>query len=574
LKAIFKFLQPQSGRMKISNYKKLFLLLIAAWFVVNMIQALFTEVLSDEAYYGLFSKYLDWGYYDHPPMVALFIRISSFFFSGNLGIRFMTVLLQLGTIYLIWKMSDSGEPDPQKVINFFILAGSLTLFSVYGFIAAPDGPLLFFTALFFLAYKRFIADYRWTAVLLLSVSMAGLVYSKYQAVLVIGFVVLSNLKLLKIYRFWLASVLAVIFLSPHIYWQISNNFPSFQYHLVDRSEGFRLKFLLEYLPNQLAVFNPLTIGAAVYVMIKYRPSGQFERSLWFQIIGFISFFWLIALRGHVEPHWTIACSIPMILILSGKSNTDPGLGSYVRRFILPSIILLLIIRILAMTNLHVIKYLAFSGKEEKYKMIESEAKELPVIFTGAFQRPSLYTFFTGKEAMVISSLYSRQTQFDIWQFEKKYHNKPAFICLNPKGNSQIYSSDTLQFGGFIADSLQTVNRMRIFFSLDETTFHPGDSVKMSFSMQNCYDYDIDFGHRQFPVEFCMVFLKGDEIYVNQVSPAEPVGIIPGRDTVSGNLSAVIPSLYDGNYHFGLSLNTIFGPSLNSRFIKIRIINND
>ncbi len=95
-------------------------------------------------------------------MVALLIRISSLFFNGNLGIRFMTIILQLGTIILIWKAADFREPDSQKVIIFFIIAFSISLFSVYGVITSPDAPLLFFTALFLFAYKQFIADFSWT----------------------------------------------------------------------------------------------------------------------------------------------------------------------------------------------------------------------------------------------------------------------------------------------------------------------------------------------------------------------------------------------------------------------------
>jgi len=141
---------------------------------------------------------------------------------------------------------------------------------------------------------------------------------------------------------------------------------------------------------------------------------------------------------------------------------------------------------------------------------------LPVVFNSTFPRPSLYTFFTGREATAISSLYSRQTQFDIWQFEKKYNNKPAFISLNPKGNVQIYISDSLQFGGFRTDSLQTVNRMKISFRMNETSLNPGDSVSIPFSMLNQYDYDIDFGHRQFPVEVFIAFLKGEEEYFSRL----------------------------------------------------------
>jgi len=558
----------QAGGLKTGNYRKAFLLFLIIWFIINLIQAVFTEVMSDEAYYGLFGKNLDWGYYDHPPMVALMTRISSMFFNGNLGIRFMTLILQLGTILLIWNIAGFKNPDRKNVEIFFIIAGSISLFSVYGVITSPDSPLLFFTALFFFAYKKFIKDPDWRSVLLLGISMAGLFYSKYQAVLVAGFVILSNLKLLKMPGFWLAGIIAIVILSPHIYWQISNGFPSFQYHLVDRSEGFRWKFFLEYLPNQMAVFNPFTLGAVIFVIIKYKPRSLIERSYYFQIAGFILFFWLMTFRGHAEPHWTIAASIPVILILSERCLTDPALLKFARRFILPSIALLLVIRIVMMTDIRFVRNLAFGGKEKKYKEIEVLAEDLPVVFTGAFQRPSLYTFFTGKEAIAISSIYSRQTQFDLWQPEKKYQNKPAFICLNQLSNSRIYVSDTIGFGGFITDSLQTVNRMKITYNLKQEHFSSGDSLKLSFSMYNPYETVIDFSHARFPVELCAVFLKGKDIRIVQVFPDQPVINLGAGETIDRTVSIMIPDLPDGKYNFSLSLNTIFGPAVNSHFTKI------
>ena len=80
------------------------------------------------------------------------------------------------------------------------------MFSAYGFFTTPDAPLLFFTAFFLYSYKNYLADQNWKSVVFLSLSMAGLVYSKYQAVLVIGFVVISNIKLLKSYKFWIAGL--------------------------------------------------------------------------------------------------------------------------------------------------------------------------------------------------------------------------------------------------------------------------------------------------------------------------------------------------------------------------------
>jgi hypothetical protein len=267
----------------------------------------------------------------------------------------------------------------------------------------------------------------------------------------------------------------------------------------------------------------------------------------------------------------------MIIILTEKSTEDPALFLYIRRYILPSILLVLAIRILLITNIDLTRSIGYSGKKEKFEFIETVAKELPVIFTGSYQAPSLYPFYTGREATVLSSVCSRQTQFDIWQFEKKYHNKTVFVSSITDRRSKVYGSGFNRFCGFKTDSLQTVNRMKIMYRLSENVFHPGDSIRLSFTLQNTYDYTIDFNHRQFPVSVCMVLIKGKEkkdITVKDVSLSEPLGIVSGGQTLERRLIAIIPVLEDGDYKLGICLTNIFGPSFNSRFTKIRIGSKD
>jgi hypothetical protein len=555
----------------VRNHRILLYFLLMVWFLVNLIQATYTEILSDEAYYGLFGKYLALGYFDHPPMVALLIKISSLFFNGNLGIRFMTVLLELFTLIITWRIIEDRQPDSDKVCSFFIIAGSISLFSAYGFFATPDAPLLFFTAFFLYSYKRFLTDNSWKNILYLSFSMAGLVYSKYQAILVIACVVISNIKLLKSYKFWIAGVCAFILFTPHLWWQIANEFPSFKYHLVERSEGFKWHHLLEYFPNQLAVFNPFVFGAVVYVMIKYKPKDLFTKSLHYLIIGFIGFFGLTAFRGHVEPHWTIACSIAMIILLYNNSTVNPGMFNFIRKVMLPSILVLLIARILLVSNLPIVESFGFSGKKAKFKYIESVAKDLPVLFLGSFQKPSLYSFFTGKEGMAINLLYSRKTEFDIWQFEKKYNNKPVFVCGFGEGNSRLFEKEGLKFYGYSTDSLQTVNRIDVEVRPKIKTLYTGDSLCLTVILKNKYPYDINFNHRKFPVKICLAFLKGEAMYLFSVNLQDPVVIMHSGEIVTRTFTTHVPVLPEGKYDFGICLLNIIGPAINDSFSAIKIV---
>ena len=80
------------------NHRVLF---FATWFILNLIQAYFTELLDDEAYYWVYSRFPAWGYFDHPPMIAVLIRAGYALFQNELGLRLFVVVLNTATIYLI-----------------------------------------------------------------------------------------------------------------------------------------------------------------------------------------------------------------------------------------------------------------------------------------------------------------------------------------------------------------------------------------------------------------------------------------------------------------------------------------
>ena len=376
--------------------QRLFCILLILWVIADLMVAIFTPLHADEAYYALYGRHLDWGYYDHPPMVALLTAFSSALFKGNLSVRFLTVLLHGGTLCLIWRTIAFESPTRRDVLTFFAVAASFVMFSVYGFVTTPDAPLLFFTALFFFLYRRYLDKPAWPLALALGVTLAAMLYSKYMAVLVLGFVVLSNPKLLKDPKAWVALLVAAVLFVPHIVWQFRNDFPSFQYHLADRSRQFMLRYPLEYIPNQLLVFNPVCLALALWICWKRRNTDDlFERAGIFTIAGFILFFWVMTVRGHAEPHWTVAVSIPMIILLYRALRT-PERRNLLVRGVVPFAVLLVLGRIvlpvLGSEKLHLI------GNQPRMADIQRYCGDTPVVFTTSFQDPSLYWFYTGKEA--------------------------------------------------------------------------------------------------------------------------------------------------------------------------------
>lgn len=553
--------------------QKLFYILLALWMLVDLLQAIFTSVHADEAYYALYGQFLDWGYYDHPPMVALLTAFSSTLFKGNLSIRFATVLLHGGTVWLIWKTLPHNSLTNKDVWTFFAVAASLVMFSIYGFITTPDVPLLFFTALFFFLYKRYLDSPTWSLALALGVAFAAMLYSKYMAVLVAGFVVLSNFKILKDKKIWVALVLAALLFVPHFLWQVRNGFPSFQYHLIDRNMGFRLKYPLEFIPNQLIIFNPVCLCLAVYFCWKKRKTEDlFERACLFTIAGFILFFWVMTVKGHAEPHWTVAASIPMIILLWQELRKEQW-HKWLMRGVVPIVGLLTILRVVASPVLSS-DSVNVLGNRHKYEVIHEYCGQTPALFVGSFQKPSLYQYYTGEKAMQLSSLYNRRTQFDLWQFDKEIQGKPACIINTnvftiknvPKDHKRdgydMIKKDGVAFFLHKTESYQGTNRIQV--NVDQYRV-ANDSLYLDLTLYNPYETDFVFNNPEFPITLHAIYVHDNDLFPI-TCPIDPEEVIPA----CGNLhvSTVIKYMPDASVVF--CLDNIVNRSVNSLPIKIKL----
>src|SRR5690606_14951555 len=121
------------------------LIFYGAWLFLGIIQAGLTELQDDEAYYWVYAQYPDWGYYDHPPMTAILIRLGYMIFPNELGVRLLPLVLHIGSIIIIENLLRKKDPW-----LFYVIMLSIATLQLGGFIAVPDNPLIFFTALFFL----------------------------------------------------------------------------------------------------------------------------------------------------------------------------------------------------------------------------------------------------------------------------------------------------------------------------------------------------------------------------------------------------------------------------------------
>jgi len=398
---------------------------LGGWFLLNGVQAFFTDLANDEAYYWVYSLRLDWGYFDHPPMVALLARLGYTLFQNEFGVRLFTIVSQLTAIFLLYKYLLPSQYIETRSRSILLVVVLIPILHVFAFIATPDAPILLTAVIFLIFYKKFITDNSWVNALFLGVSMALMLYSKYHGVLIIGFIILSNPKILLDYKFWAGSMFGACLFIPHLVWQFVNDFPSLHYHLVDRNSPFEFKNFWVYLMNQLINFNPVILITVCVNLFRFKiPDDKFERGLVFLLVGFFGFFLVMTYRGHIEPQWTYVLVIP-ILYWVVKYSTDSQLRTilYSGVIVLPLLILgrvFLIFDILPKTN-------EFHGYPSLVKEIHRNTQGLPVFVLNSYQLSSKYHFYNREWAYGLNSGGGRHNQHDLWRDEEQFFGKRVYV---------------------------------------------------------------------------------------------------------------------------------------------------
>src|SRR6476659_7356834 len=89
--------------------------------VLNLVQVAFTELTSDEGYYWFYSRSLEWGYAEHPPLIALMVRIGYALFPNQLGVRLVNVILNALSVLLLFQLVPRREPKTEARIYLMVL---------------------------------------------------------------------------------------------------------------------------------------------------------------------------------------------------------------------------------------------------------------------------------------------------------------------------------------------------------------------------------------------------------------------------------------------------------------------
>ncbi|TKC06308.1 ArnT family glycosyltransferase [Pedobacter frigoris] len=480
--------------------EQLLLFFLVLWTVINIVQAAFVELHADEAYYWMYSRFMDWGYFDHPPMVAVFIKLGDALFRNSLGLRLITVVSSALSVYLLWKIVSRYTQNFQL---FALLFSGVVLFHVYGFITTPDSPLFFFSILFFYVYQRYAEEDKAKWALLLALIIACLLYSKYHGILVLFFTIISNFKLLRRPSFWMIVVVSICAFLPHIMWQINNHYPSFYYHVIDRNADFyKFKFTSEYVLAQLALAGPL-VGWFLYKSaVQLKSSDAFIRAVKFNFYGVFVFFLFSTFKGRVEAHWTLPAMLCLFILAYIEIGRKP-VPKWLNYLSLANIALIILVRLIlifpidALMKVKVIAY--YFGTKKWAAQIKDKAGNYPVIFTDSFQIPSRYNYYTySTRGFGYDSRYYRKNQYDIWPLEDSIRNRKAYYVLSQSHGENVkqdtIATDKGLFYGLWINKVRMYQKVTVRLSEVPEEWQRGETKKVTLEITNPYQEPVSLGN--------------------------------------------------------------------------------
>lgn len=294
----------------------LFLIFCFHWWLIYALPA-----VEDELYYWAWSQSLQRSYFDHPPMVALWIALSTKWFGNSLwAIRFWTVLVSTLTLVLMARLM------PNKSLLLYLLF--TPLFFLGSAVMTPDLPLCFFWVLYLNWLVRINAKlipwredpilrvYNPNPVPWLSWITGGMLLglgllSKYTMLLALP---CTFLMLATQYRwtgwftgFLLHLVVGVLIFSPVIWFNADYDFKPFLFQWSHaQGQGFSIRRFLDFWGTQALLVGavPLLFLPIILLRSKEWPKqATLLACFWMFLVPFL-FFFIKSLYTPLEANWT------------------------------------------------------------------------------------------------------------------------------------------------------------------------------------------------------------------------------------------------------------------------------
>ena len=287
--------------------------------LLRLIIASIVELGNDESYYWLYSQKIQWNYFDHPPLVALGVRI----FTLNLTLQEYELFVRLGSIvscaFSSWFMYRAVTIIANKKAGWYsVILFNVSFYAgiVAGILVMPDSPqLLCWTFCLWMIARLIQNENDWKSWIGFGIGAGLCIMSKVHGVFLwLGmglFILFHNREWLKKKQTYVSLFISMIIASPLLLWNMKYDFITWRFHSerVDISEALQDKdsFLTELL-GQVLVNNPvnfLLIGIALVAAYRSRRKNPPTLTAYnYVALPMAGLFIFISIFRDIWPHWS------------------------------------------------------------------------------------------------------------------------------------------------------------------------------------------------------------------------------------------------------------------------------
>lgn len=272
----------------------------------------------DEAYYWLWTRPLQPAYYEHPAMVAYWIRAGTQVLGdSSLGLRLVAVLSSAVVSALAWDTARLAFRSRRAGALAALWLNCTILFGVTGVIVTPDSPLLVFWALALWGLVRLMTGGGGAWLYAIGLALGLGATSKYTMALILPGILVTVLIFPALRSWWrrpqpyLAAGLAVLVMTPLLRWNLEHDFASFGKqigHALAAAPPHPMRNLGNFVASQIGLVTPLILPFCLWGMGWALWSGWTRRRPEWFLMGAVSlsvliFFCIHALGNVVQAHW-------------------------------------------------------------------------------------------------------------------------------------------------------------------------------------------------------------------------------------------------------------------------------
>ena len=425
-----------------SSPKNSAIFMVVFFTVLHLLTMGQAELTNDEAQYALYGYYLDWSYFDHPPLSGWLNAITLQFSDSDFALRIWPVLLAALTSFLLYGFTRELFPSETIWIGAVavLLYQASIISQAFAIAMLPDTPLIpIAIAAAWLLHRALKQNQQhlWIYIGILF-GLAGL--AKYTAVTLV-FTAIAGLLIYKSRNViftkwpWIAVLLAAIIISPVIYWNYVNDWISISYqinHGAPESPWLLKNFLITqaaqfitYTPA-IFIFGLFAIFSALKNTAKNIKNKNERYILAFSLPALVLF---DSMSGYFPalPHWTALGWIALIP-LTAKWIVQNWYRKSVRVFsyisLTYSFVLIITLHLLLATSLlpfednkhpleDIYGWKKVAGKAvELQKKMQTESKDKIVVFTGNWSQFARLAWYAKPVPVQVAD--QRFGQSDIW----------------------------------------------------------------------------------------------------------------------------------------------------------------